>query len=149
MALYSDSNSYLLYETKSDYDTAFHQAREEAIYDLIEPTSFYARVYSVTEEALRKSVCRSKKKKERNRHGGDNTILTACQEEAVIATSNGRQGMEQHMIWCNYIPKSSITNNKVFSSAALRKLRGQGTLLRAFYVVSTAGKKEHENLTHA
>ncbi|KAG4439985.1 hypothetical protein IFR05_004559, partial [Cadophora sp. M221] len=83
------TNYFKIHATKSDYDKAFGEAQAWAIENPDELPSFAARIYFVKEDALRQSISRSKRKKDRNpqglqnQHGGNNKILTKWQEEAI------------------------------------------------------------------
>ncbi|CZT42113.1 uncharacterized protein RSE6_01957 [Rhynchosporium secalis] len=66
IVLNSAPNYYLLHETKSDYNRAFLQARQEALDDPGEKLAFYASIYFIKEDTLRKSVYRAKNIKIRN-----------------------------------------------------------------------------------
>jgi hypothetical protein len=79
---------YYPHKTKSNYDQAFKTAREWALENDEELPFTAARLYHVKEDALRKSVIRSKNKKRNaqggyNTHGGNNKILNETQEEAI------------------------------------------------------------------
>jgi hypothetical protein len=75
--------------TKQDYDCAFNEARLWALGEGSGEThAAAARIYHVKEDALRKSVYRSRRRQRNsdglyNQHGGNNKILNEAQEEAV------------------------------------------------------------------
>src|SRR6187402_1358539 len=83
------SNYYGPHRTKPEYNRAFNSARIWAIENPKESPRAAARIYHVKEEALRKSIIRFRKPKERNAegeynsYGGNNKILNASQEEAI------------------------------------------------------------------
>jgi hypothetical protein len=81
-------NYYGPYPTKADYDRAFQDARNWAIENPEELPQIAARIYSVKEDALRKSIVRLRHKERNsqgnfNTYGGNNKILSAEQEEAI------------------------------------------------------------------
>lgn len=83
------TNYYQQHATKSAYDHAFAEARDWKIANPTELFTTAARIYSVKEEALKKSINRLKNRVRNsqgrfNSHGGTNKVLSEGQDEALL-----------------------------------------------------------------
>ena len=76
------------HSTKSDYDKAFNEARAWALESDDHRPVDAARIYHVSENALKLSVYREKRKQRNrkgiyNKWGGNNKVLDTAQQEAI------------------------------------------------------------------
>lgn len=82
------ANYYSKHATKPEYDRAFTEAREFKLSHPTEAFTAVARIYSIKEDALKKSINRLKngglRQQAGKRAGGQNKILSEAQDAAVV-----------------------------------------------------------------